>query len=138
LDGSEPGLRRLEIRDYILPDLVVEEKESQLFFRSVRELSLSYNQIQEIHLIEEEEGGGGNESPNSNAHLKLLDLSTNNLTTFRSVREMSGLTVLDLSHNRIESISLEWLVGLESLNLRSNSIEELREDVFQVRLEKSL
>ena len=127
---SEAGkLRRLEIRDYILPDLFIEEKEKLLFFQSVQELSLSYNQIQEIHFMD---FADEKTQVENSGQLKLLDLSTNNLTRFTSVSDMKGLTVLDLSHNRIESISLEWLEKLESLNLRSNSIENLAEDVFQV------
>lgn len=162
-------VRRLEIRDFILPELnlatssVVEsgdEKQSigsstSSLFQFVQELSLSHNQIKTIQpfstsaLEYYEENIGTSTTSNSESYLKgkssssssssltisllLLDLSSNNLTFFYSTKEFKLLKILDLSHNKISKLQLNELEKLESLNLKSNHIEELNEDIFQVR-----
>ncbi|XP_059160471.1 leucine-rich repeat and fibronectin type III domain-containing protein 1-like protein [Physella acuta] len=59
--------------------------------------------------------------------LKGLDLSWNHIESVESLFHLKSLSVLDLSHNLINSLSLDSFSGLsslKSLNLKNNSLED--------------
>jgi len=140
LSGSLPAGQalRLEIRDYVLPDLVLGPSERNLFFNGgVAELILSHNQIQGIRLRLEEEEPPQEGTPHQTFTLTLLDLSNNNLSTFSTWPEIINCKILDLSSNFLVNVNLKGMSKLESLNLRGNGIQNLPENTFEVRQKKN-
>lgn len=132
-DAQAKG-HRLEIRDYLLPVLDPSPSDRRLFFQTVNELVLAHNQIERIQFEREVMG----EEPipikdSTEFKLRVLDLSNNNLREFSSSPELSSLKSLDLSHNVLVKVNLSGLNTLESLNLRSNALEDLSPNTFEVK-----
>lgn len=103
--------------------------------RGIRRLDLSENSIETI------EKGAFVEIGHSLVSLKIAHGLSPQMTQLPDIRELTSLTHLDLSNNRLKSISdfaFHFLKNLQKLELNDNQIELLAKGTFQRDIHQKL
>ena len=106
-----------------------------LHMRGIKRLDLSENLIDSI------EKGAFQEIGHSLVSLKIAHGFSSQMTQLPDIRELSNLRELDLSNNKLKSISdtsFHFLKHLEVLELNDNHIEALPKGTFQSDIHKEL
>lgn len=103
--------------------------------RGIKRLDLSENSIDSI------EKGAFQEIGHSLLSLKIAHGLSAQMTQLPDIRELTSLKELDLSNNRLKSISdtaFHFLRNLETLELNDNQIEQLQKGTFQRDIHQKL
>lgn len=103
--------------------------------RGIKQMDLSENTIDTI------ENGAFQEIGHSLVSLKIAHGFSSQMTQLPDLRDLTSLSKLDLSNNRIKSISdtaFHFLKNLEVLELNDNQIEQLQKGTFQRDIHQKL